>query len=158
MSETYEFIDDVPESGNPIPSNLLECVVCGAALEYSGHGRKPKYCSEHKPSRGQSAASGKSSAVIERAISELEVVYGVIGQGLKFRNPIAGELVFNNRGDLAGSYRMMLETNARFRKLFAKLESSAAILPIIAVHGQLVMSIYAAQQLADIPTTDEHNV
>lgn len=151
MTESFTFVDDVPESGNPVPDDLPSCVVCGAPVEYSGRGRKPKYCSEHKPSRGQSAVSGKSSVLVTRAIDELTVLYGVLGQGIKFRQPLAGELIFENRDKLAESYRMMLETNARFRKLFQKIESSAAILPIIAAHGQLAMTIYAASQMQHVP-------
>lgn len=149
--ESFTFADDIPESGNPVPDNMPSCVVCAAPLEYTGRGRKPKYCAEHKPSRGQSAVSGKSSAIVNRAIDELTVLYGVLGQGIKFRQPLAGELIFQQRDKLAESYRMMLETNSRFRRLFQKIETSAAILPIIAAHGQLAMAIYTAQQMQNIP-------
>lgn len=156
MAETYSFVDDVPEQGNPVPSGLPTCVVCGADIDWAGRGRKPKYCPEHKPSRGASAASGKgSSAVVERAVNELSVFYGVIGQGIKFRNPPVGETVFQSRDKLAESWRMMLETNARFRKLFMKLESSAAIIPVLAAHGELIMAIYVQQQMAGVPVQSD---
>lgn len=149
MSEPdgFEFVDAVPEAGNPAPSHDLTCVVCGAPLEYSGHGRKPKYCDEHRPTRGSTARTGRaSSTTVERAVNELTVLYGLIGQGVKFADNTIGERIFDSRDKLGESYRMLLETNKRFLKLFGQLESSAAWLPILIAHGELAMGIYAAKQ------------
>lgn len=155
-SDGFEFVDAVPEAGNPVPAHDLTCVVCGAPLDYSGHGRKPKYCDEHRPTRGASARTGKSSVLVDRAVNELTVAYGLIGQGAKFLDPVIGEMLFDSRGSLGESYRMLLETNKRFLKLFGQLESSAAWLPIIMAHGQLAMAIYTAKQLDALKRQDSH--
>jgi hypothetical protein len=34
------------------------CLTCGKSLLYSGRGRRPKYCPEHKPARAKSAGRG----------------------------------------------------------------------------------------------------
>ena len=38
------------------------CATCGTQLDWSGRGRKPKYCEEHKPSRTATAIRSRKSA------------------------------------------------------------------------------------------------
>lgn len=135
------FTDTVPDSGNPSPTADLTCEVCGTGLSYGGRGRKPRFCDEHKPARGKGSGRRSGGPIVDRAITEIGVLYGFAGQGVKFIDPAAGELIYDQRGKLAESYRLLLETNSRFRKLFADLEGKAAWLPIIAVHGDLIANI-----------------
>lgn len=137
------FVDTPPDKGNPTVTSDLTCEVCGTGLVYSGRGRKPRFCEEHKrgSSSGSKSPGRRSGATVERAIIELGALYGFAGQGIKFIDRDAGELVYQQRDKLAESYRMLLETNSRFRKLFADLEGKAAWLPIIAVHGDLIANI-----------------
>ena len=144
----FEFVDSVPDAGNPVETGDLTCATCGTGLSWSGRGRKPKYCDEHKRRSGVPATSRKGSpAVVERAVDELKMLYAVGGQGLKFVNPIAGEAIVENSDKLAESYRLLLETNTRFRKLFQSMESKAAWLPIIIAHGDVIASILIASKL-----------
>ena len=115
-------------------------------MEYSGKGRKPKRCDEHKRNRSSSTSVGttRNKVLVDRAVTELTMLYGMAGQGIKVVQPVIGEAVYDKREALAESYRMLLETDARFRKLFASMESKAAWLPIIAVHGDLIASIWIA--------------
>lgn len=61
MTDTLSFSSATVPSETELPAgaNLPQdesphdgpsCIVCGTALEYSGRGRKPKYCDEHKRS------------------------------------------------------------------------------------------------------------
>lgn len=144
MADDFVFVDDVPEQGNPVPVSEFTCKTCGTPLYYSGRGRKPQYCEEHKKSRSTSAASSKSPAIVSRLITEIEMVYGGAGQALKFVDSIAGEMVYANRTDLAESWRLLLETNKRIRDMLAKVEGGAAWLPILATHGNLIAAIWFA--------------
>lgn len=146
-NDNFSFVDDVPEKGNPIPSSDYQCVVCGTDLVYSGRGRKPKYCDEHKPSRSKvtsTATKRVSGAIVERAITEIAAVYSGIALPLKFVSPIASTVVYDNADKLAESYRLLLETSAKFRKLFMELESKAAWLPILTMHGEIIANIWIA--------------
>jgi Icc-related predicted phosphoesterase len=42
---------------------------------------------------------------------------------------------------------MLLESNARFRKWFGEVESKAAWLPIVVVHGDLVVNAMLSRQV-----------
>jgi hypothetical protein len=151
----FEFVDSIPDAGNPIsPGPDLACVVCGTGLVYSGRGARPKYCDEHRkrdnrrdgPSGSRIARGG--SAVVSRAITELTMVYSLTGAGVRFVDPIAGGLITDNSEKLAESWRLLLETNAKVRKLFLEIEGSAAWLPIVVVHADLIGSIWLAHGLA----------
>lgn len=159
MADTdFVFMDEVPEAGNPAPVSELSCKKCGTPLTYSGRGRKPTMCDDCKPSRSASTSTGKSTALVSRAISELEMVYGVGGQALKYADKIAGELVYQNRAELAESWRLVLETNKRVRDLFAKIEGNAAWLPLITVHANLIASIWFAHGVAHLEQTANNDV
>lgn len=144
--DSFSFVEDVPEKGNPVSSSEFTCEVCGTDLVYSGRGRKPKRCDEHKRGKTTATATGRraSGAIVDRAVDEITMLYTMGGQALKFINPIAGETVFNNAEKLGESYRLLLETDARFRKMFQKMESKAAWLPILTMHAQIVASIWIA--------------
>lgn len=145
----FEFVDSVPEVGNPAPGATVECSVCGTAIPYAGRGRKPLYCDEHKPPSHAAKASrpGGSSLVVNRAVGELRMLYGMAGVGLRYVSPSAGNIVYDNRDKLAESYRMLLETNKRFRELFAELEGKAAWLPILVIHGDVIAAIMLARAM-----------
>lgn len=143
--DNFSFVDDVPEKGNPVSSSDFQCEVCGTDLVYSGRGRKPKRCDEHKRGRSTTTTTKRAStAIVDRAVTEIGAVYAAAGLGLKFINPTASQIVYDNSDKLAESYRLLLETNARFRKLFMELESKAAWLPIITMHGELIANIWIA--------------
>lgn len=137
----FIFVDEVPETGNPVAVGGLECETCGKPLTYGGRGRKPRFCDEHKRNATARTGGRGKSAVVDRAIVELRVLYGVAGKGLSYWDRGAGELVIDNSDKLAESYRLLLETNDKFRKLFADIENKAAWLPILMVHGDLIAAI-----------------
>lgn len=151
-NDSFSFVDDVPEKGNPASTAEYTCEICGTEIFYSGRGRKPKRCDEHKRGKAAATATGSSrrasGAIVDRAVSEIEMLYTMGGQALKFVNPIAGETVYDNATKLAESYRLLLETDARFRKMFQKMESKAAWLPILTMHAQVVASIWIASGVA----------
>lgn len=64
----------------------LACKTCGKELSYSGRGRKPVYCDEHKKSgstsSGVTRSSKRSDAIAREAAQVLSQVNGLIGIGL----------------------------------------------------------------------------
>jgi hypothetical protein len=156
----FTFVDDVPEEGNPIsPSPDLTCRVCGTGLIYSGRGARPKYCDEHKRRSGVAREGSRTArggtVVVSRAITELTMMYSLAGAGVRFLDPIAGGLIGDNSEKLAESWRLLLETNAKIRKLFLEVEGGAAWLPIVVVHADLIGSIWLAHGLAKAAANEE---
>lgn len=50
-------VNDRPFDGPPMPAPDLACVVCGRELVYGGRGPKPKYCADHKKSKGSTGST-----------------------------------------------------------------------------------------------------
>lgn len=146
----FIFVDDVPESGNPVSKDVppdFACEECGAPLTYAGRGRKPRFCDEHKPGRSSSSGKPRGSstgnlALIERAVNELEAIYGISAQAIKFVDERSGKIVYDDRRKLAESWRALLETNKKFRNAFVELEQKTAWLPVIMAHGDVAAAIF----------------
>jgi hypothetical protein len=93
MTDTVEAIDlskmesvGIPDA--PDAPKDIACTVCGKDISYlySGRGRKPKYCEEHKPARAASslgsARSVKGTGAVKQAVTNLENLYNLMGMGL----------------------------------------------------------------------------
>jgi hypothetical protein len=89
-----------------------------------------------------------NASVVNRAIAELELLYGLIGAGTRFVDPVAGTVIVERREDLAGSWRNLLATNKAVRDFFAASEKYSAWLPVIAVHAQVAGAIMAGHAMA----------
>ena len=158
----YDFVDSPGEQGNPVlTSTDLNCEYCGTGLIYAGRGTKPRFCDEHKKAkdRGEGEASkpvgrptGKGASVA-RAVDTLSFVYKIAGTGLGYVDPAASAVVTANSDKLAQSYTRLLETNAKFLKLFETAEDKMAWMPIVIMHSQIVMAIVAAHNGASLPKT-----
>lgn len=140
------------------PSADFTCEVCDKPLAWSGRGFKPKYCADHKRGKGRKPDSekiipdkpvtkGNNATVVNRAISTLELGYSMVGAGLRATiAPNIGQAVFQERKELAESYRDLLETNAKVRAWFAEANGKAAWLPILIVHADLALHVVAQSQ------------
>ena len=101
---------NIPADAPPGPE--FTCEVCNVELEYSGRGRKPRFCAEHK--RG--AASAKSSASPRRgnsaevrsAMATLEQFYGMISLGLMMVSPNAATTWASQLDQLQASNQLAL--------------------------------------------------
>lgn len=74
---------DIPADEAPsVPE--IACVECGKELTYSGRGRKPKYCDEHKPknSAANPARSKRGDAIAREAADVLVQINGLIQVGM----------------------------------------------------------------------------
>ena len=80
--------DEALQSDAPVTvGDVLACEVCGETLEYSGRGRKPKYCASHKPARGRAdtptvKTAGKPNSKAREAAGVLAQVNGLVAVGL----------------------------------------------------------------------------
>lgn len=81
-----EMQDDAPLTTETVGDEYPDkCGTCGKGVPYSGRGRRPKFCDEHKPNRAKSSprATGRGSEQTARvAASMLGQLNGLIGMGL----------------------------------------------------------------------------
>jgi hypothetical protein len=59
-----EGVDNIDQITTPGSGGDLTCETCGLALNYGGRGRKPRFCSDHKP--GARSATGSTPAKRKR--------------------------------------------------------------------------------------------
>lgn len=117
-----------PGGGIGADSTDFTCEVCGVPLSYSGRGRKPKFCDEHKSSRPSSGGTGArsgSGTVPERelnqALANLDSAYEAMLMPLYMASGDAAELWQIKREKLNASNRTFLSNN---RKLVKALNST----------------------------------
>lgn len=91
MSDITALVMDtvpVPDDETTPEAPEFSCEVCGKELFYSGRGRHPKRCDEHKTRSGSSSATNistrKSSAKgdVAQALSALNMMYDLLSMGL----------------------------------------------------------------------------
>ena len=71
--------EEVEQDASPILDGP-HCIVCGEPLEYSGRGRKPKYCDEHKKGgrrTGVKASTPKNERLAAQATDALMQINGI---------------------------------------------------------------------------------
>ena len=87
--------ESITDTDTGTGSSDLTCEVCGAAIQWSGRGRKPKYCDEHKTSRSTSSSSSRSAGTVpakelEQACQNLMDTYESLLMPLMIFSPDAG--------------------------------------------------------------------
>lgn len=136
-------VDDKVPVGHEGDSDL-SCVVCGVALDYSGRGRKPKFCDEHKRSASVNGKTGRSNsgqyAQIETALSANIASLGIL---LCVVDSTCGTVVIQQSGPIAKSLAEVAKTNPSVRKALIRATTAtawgqvaAAVAPIVLVVAQ----------------------
>lgn len=91
MSDTLTFSSAAVPSESELPQGASlpadesphdgpHCIVCGTPLEYSGRGRKPKYCDEHKKSgtrTGVKSSTPRNDKLAAQATDALMQINGL---------------------------------------------------------------------------------
>lgn len=102
--------DGIPVADTEPTSDDPTCVVCGTPLTYSGRGRKPKYCDEHKTTRSTSTTR-RGSADVELAVQTLHGLYEGLGMPLTLLSPPGGAEWYSQIDGLDARNRLFLATN-----------------------------------------------
>lgn len=112
MSIDFEDVtipDDVSDVAGE--STDLACEVCGRPLTYSGKGRKPKFCDEHK--RGTSSASTGNATVrrsnkdVESALATMDNIYDLLFFGFGMVSETAASMWLPRRAQLQQQNRQL---------------------------------------------------
>lgn len=145
-------MDDVVIDDPGITSHDPErfaCEVCGVTLTYSGRGRYPKRCDEHK-SGSKSAdgpkRAGRQTAQITESMTQL---YEMLGQGLVLVGAATGDealkgdgVLIDDRAEiLAKEWAKLAETDPKVAKALKGLATGGAWGGVVITHAMLLIAM-----------------
>jgi hypothetical protein len=142
----------------PSMDSGLACETCGIPLVYSGRGRKPKFCNEHKKqtssntSEPRTSRKGNSTDVLIANINDL---YLTAGTALTMAKGTAydGMVIAQNASQLAESWRGLIDRDPKIRKFWEKAFTATGYGALIAAH--MVVAIPILQHHKLIPNAKE---
>lgn len=145
----FDAVDRPPEPTPGPVSDDLTCEVCGKALSYSGKGRKPKFCDEHKTTRATSGATrGNPKPVdVDRACESLNAVYTGLAFALMPLSQNAAQVWANQLEALDNRNHTFLATN---KKLVDRINSGAekgGTVAFIVSHGVALAPVLIALRI-----------
>lgn len=137
--------DDAPNSFVdppyvPMDDAPYRCEVCGTSLTYSGRGRRPKFCEDHKKG---AKGTGQRPANMKALENSLADIYRGLGMGLNFIDPISGMEVANSADALAHSWIILAESNPKVKKFLLKITTGGGVGAVILAHGMVAIPILA---------------
>lgn len=113
------------------------CEVCGTSLSYSGRGRPPKRCAEHKKSSSGSStrSSGRrSSRDVEAAMAALDAAHTALSFSLMLMSPTAAQTWEANRPGLSARNQSILEGDPALAKRIASMAAKGGTTALVLNH------------------------
>lgn len=134
--------------------SAYSCIVCQTPLTYSGRGRHPKYCDVHRPTK--TASGGRKSASIDALVEQIATFYTMAGFGLTMYKPLQfeGMVVSSEASKLAESWRSLLESNPKVRKVWERMFTASAYGSIVTAHLAVLLPIAQHRGLLPGATTE----
>lgn len=120
------------------------CEICGVELIYSGRGRKPKRCDDHKRNntRRNSIPAGSNDKLAAMATDVLCQVNGIFAMGAAFMTLFRTAGAVNDRDEVfrVQTYEA-LKTDVALCKKIVSAGSKSAIFSLIVAYGMLAASV-----------------
>lgn len=134
-------VDAGHDPGSLVPGDELACEFpgCGKPLYYSGRGRKPKFCDEHKPSRSRASAPREKSldARMRRISAGLAENIVMVGALVMPIAPVTSGVVVRDAEHVASEIVKLAKGKP---KVLDALERASAIGPGVAV-GRFALTV-----------------
>lgn len=127
----------------------LACETCGAPLTYSGRGRRPRFCAQHKPRATASATPAtKGRPTFDVLETQLAGMLAGLGMILQVVDQFDGNVFILRSEAVAKQWRDAAEKSPAIRRILEKMLETSAIsgfiggvsllaLPILSHHGIL---------------------
>jgi len=132
----------------PAESTDLACEVCGAPIAYSGKGRKPKYCDEHKRSSGSSSTGAstvrRSTKDVESACATMEQMYDLLYFGLGMVSEAAPQIWLMKRERLAAQNRALFVADPTLCRRINSLAAKGGTGAFIGAHAMALFPVAVA--------------
>lgn len=139
-----DFVGDIP------PNDGLKCVTCAANGVYTpltrthARGAPPKYCDEHKKSKGSSIGdavrTGRATNT-DKLVEGIKQLYAQVGAIVCFVSPDDGMIVATNAETLGESWRSLIERDANVRKMWEKMLMGSGWSGVIIAHALVAYPI-----------------
>lgn len=156
------FVGDSIPDDEPfiVTSDDPTCEVCGTPLDYSGRGRKPKYCAVHKKSAPKTtASSGRRSATreVDTALASLDQLNGILVTGLFLLSPSAAQHFSANGPALEARNKTILEANPDLARKIATATGKTGPLGLIISYGIVLVPAFGIVRAErQVEYDDEH--
>lgn len=143
--------DSLPPEVPPLSHNDAEysCQVCGLELFYSGRGRHPKFCDEHKPGAANNRAP-KAAGNMTALRSSLIEMYMFVGMGVTIIDPMDGMTITGSAEKLADSWITLANSNPKVKKFLFKVTTGGGVGAVIIAHLMVMVPILANHDM--LPT------
>jgi hypothetical protein len=154
--DATNIFDDLPEFDNvedvldpppdPVndPSTGPQCEVCGTVIPWSGRGRKPKKCIDHKTRTSSTTSSRrvstKTSARLEQLEADLLQETVTFGKTVSQLFPTLGVVTVSRAPKTASALTRIARDHP---KILAALEVSTKIIPVLDL-GETVLALGVA--------------
>lgn len=148
---------DVETNEPETPEKTLVCETCGVALDYSGRGRPPRFCDEHKKKRAASPKTARSSALSDAAIAAktLDMLNNTLALGLMvlpgaFSMPETAAAITEASDEFEKSAREALELSPKLAATLARAGGMSGGAALLMAYAGLAMAVapVAREELA----------
>lgn len=130
--------ETIPNSASGIDT----CLECGLQLFYSGRGRHPKYCEEHKPNRNPNTTSSpRTSKDLASVQATLQDFYMTLGGAVMIIDDFDGMVIVERAPKLAESWIKLANSNPNVKKFLIKATSGGGFAAVIMAHASLALPI-----------------
>jgi len=133
---------DIPDGEWSSDDTPFRCEVCGTALEYSGRGRHPKRCDEHRKGGASKGSGGtrsfKNAAQLENAIADM---YRTAAFGIGIFDQFDAMAIANSSDKLAKSWITLAESDPKVRKFLEKMVTGTGWGAVIVAHLMVAVPI-----------------
>jgi hypothetical protein len=155
MGRPFEHSSDEPDAA-PASDFEYACQTCGVELSYSGRGRHPKYCDEHKKTGSTKRASSGSGNLAKQAAAVLEQTNALIaGAMMLMPRPYnlanTGVALAEANDEFVVRAEKALQSNPKLCKFILKGGAISGQFGLVTAYGLLVGSVLptAMQELRE---------
>ncbi len=142
-------VDDTPPSDvltNNVP-NGYSCRECGTPLVYSGKGRPPTLCDEHKPKAQQRQSVGRKTTSVDTLVAQITDLYLGVAVATTMFAPIDGTIIGENATKLGESWRSLIERDPKVRKFWEKALTGSGYGAVLIAHAMVAIPIMSNHNL-----------
>lgn len=117
----------------------FRCEVCAIPLEYSGRGRHPKRCSEHKTSKSSSSIGAKGNLkALEPMLAD---TYRGMAMLVSMADELAGMEIAHSADKLAHSWIVLAETDPKVAKFLKRATTGTGWGGVMMAHLMVALPI-----------------